>query len=423
MKNRQVLFSAFLSLSVRSVGAIAALTFSVFLTRNYGPDISGLFFLSFSVLSLCAVFVRVGLDSSLLRFIGSAASEREWKSVNDIMNKSLLIVLFMSLCVTIVFYFLSPYFATHFFKDERLIHYFRVMSPFIFLLSTSTILAMGLQGRHKTLLSVFILNVCTNFLMVALIFFCEIEPDELPLTFIFAACLTALSAYFFWSYNLPKTGGERTSWKLLLSSCLPLWLVMFADQLIQLAGNIFLGIWSTASEIALFTAAQRTAMLMVFVLAAINTVVAPRFAHLYKSNNHEELKRVAYYSARLLSIVSLPILILMFVFPEKILSLFGDEFDRAAVYLQILAVGQFVNAVTGSVGYLLSMSGNEKDLRNSSLISGTIAIVLCIILVPTYQGLGAAVAVAVAIALQNILAVHWVKRRLGINMLMAWAHR
>ena len=423
MKNRQVLFSAFLSLSVRSVGAIAALIFSAFLTRNYGPDISGLFFLTFSVLSLCAVFVRVGLDNSLLRFIGSAASEGEWKAVNDIMNKSLLIILLMSLCVSILFYLLTPYIAVHLFKDERLVHYFQVMSPFIFLLSTSTILAMGLQGRHKTLLSVFILNVCTNFFMVAIIFFGEIEPRELPVSFIFAACLTALLAFFFWSFNLPKTGEERISWELLFSSCLPLWLVMFAGQLIQWAGSIFLGIWSTASEVALFTAAQRTAMLMVFVLTAINTVVAPRFAHLYKSNNHDELKDVAYYSARLLSIVSLPILILMFVFPQKILSLFGDEFDKAAVYLQVLAVGQFVNAVTGSVGYLLSMSGNEKDLRNSSLISGTLVIVLCIILVPIYQGLGAAIAVAVAIALQNLLAVHWVKRRLGINMLMAWAYR
>lgn len=423
MKNRQVLFSALLSLGVRSFGAVAALIFSIFLTRKYGPDVSGLFFLTFSVFSLTAVFARVGLDNSLLRFIGSSSSAGEWSSVNDVMNKSLLLVFCTSALFSILSYFFSDFLALDVFKDERLSEYFEVMSPFISLLAISTILAMGLQGRHRTLLSVLILNVSTNVLMVLFIFFSDVPPSELPAYFMIASALTTLLAMIFWFYKLPKANGSAMSWHELFSSCLPLWLVMFVGQMIQWSGNIFLGIWSTPSEVALFTAAQRTAMLMIFVLTAINTVVAPKFAHLHKSQNHEQLASVAYYSARLLSVVSLPILIIMFVFPKEILSLFGEEFDNAAIYLQILALGQFVNAITGSVGYLLSMSGNEKDLRNSSIVSGLIVITLSLILVPLYGGLGAAISVAIAIAMQNLLAVHWVKKRLDINMLMAWANR
>ena len=423
MKNRQVLFSALLSLGVRSFGAVAALIFSIFLTRKYGPDVSGLFFLTFSVFSLTAVFARVGLDNSLLRFIGSSSSAGEWSSVNDVMNKSLLLVFCTSALFSILSYFFSDFLALDVFNDERLSEYFEVMSPFITLLAISSLLAMGLQGRHRTLLSVFILNVSTNVLMVLFIFFGDVPPSELPAFFTIASALTTLLAFMFWFYKLPKTNGSAMSWHELFSSCLPLWLVMFVGQLIQWSGNIFLGIWSTPSEVALFTAAQRTAMLMIFVLTAINTVVAPKFAHFHKSQNYEQLASVAYYSARLLSVVSLPILIIMFVFPKEILALFGEEFDNAAIYLQILAVGQFVNAITGSVGYLLSMSGNEKDLRNSSIVSGLIVITLSLILVPLYGGLGAAISVAIAIAMQNLLAVHWVKKRLGINMLMAWANR
>lgn len=423
MKNRQVLFSALLSLGVRSFGAVAALIFSIFLTRKYGPDVSGLFFLTFSVFSLTAVFARVGLDNSLLRFIGSSSSAGEWSSVNDVMNKSLLLVFCTSALFSILSYFFSDFLALDVFNDERLSEYFEVMSPFITLLAISSLLAMGLQGRHRTLLSVFILNVSTNVLMVLSIFFGDVPPSELPAFFTIASALTTLLALMFWFYKLPKTNGSTISWHVLFSSCLPLWLVMFVGQLIQWSGSIFLGIWSTSSEVALFTAAQRTAMLMIFVLTAINTVVAPKFAHLHKSQNYEQLASVAYYSARLLSVVSLPMLIMMFVFPKEILALFGEEFDNASIYLQILAVGQFVNAITGSVGYLLSMSGNEKDLRNSSIVSGLIVITLSLILVPLYGGLGAAISVAIAIAMQNLLAVHWVKKRLGINMLMAWANR
>ena len=423
MKNRQVLFPALLSLGVRGFGAIAALIFSIFLTREYGPDISGLFFLTFSVYSLIAVFVRVGLDNSLLRFIGSSSSAGEWNTVNNVMNKSLSIVFCTALLFSLFFYLSADFIADIVFNDSRLSDFLRVMSPFITLLAISTLLAMGLQGRHRTLLSVLIINVTTNVLMVIFIFFGDILPAELPSIFVIASGLTTLLALIFWLHGLPKEQGDNITWQVLFSSCLPLWLVMFVGQLIQWSGNIFLGIWSSPSEVALFTAAQRTAMLMIFVLTAINTVVAPKFAHLHKSQNYEELANVAYYSARLLSVVSLPILAVMVIFPKEILTLFGDEFDEAAIYLQILAIGQFITAITGSVGYLLSMSGNEKDLRNSSIISGLLVITLSLILVPKFNGLGAAIAVAISIAMQNLLAVHWVKKRLGINMLMAWANR
>ena len=148
MKNRQVLFSALLSLGVRSFGAVAALIFSIFLTRKYGPDVSGLFFLTFSVFSLIAVFTRVGLDNTLLRFIGSSSSVGEWSIVNDVMNKSLLLVFCISTVFSILSYFFSDFLAVDVFKDERLSDYFKVMSPFISLLAISAILAMGLQGRH-----------------------------------------------------------------------------------------------------------------------------------------------------------------------------------------------------------------------------------------------------------------------------------
>ena len=76
--------------------------------------------------------------------------------------------------------------------------------------------------------------------------------------------------------------------------------------------------------------------------------------------------------------------------------------------------------MTGSVGYLLTMSGYEKDFRNSVLISGPIAVGLGFALVPFYGAIGSAIATAVAVATQNLVAVWWVKKRLGFNTLPVW---
>ncbi|MCP4056793.1 MAG: oligosaccharide flippase family protein [Pseudoalteromonas sp.] len=420
---KQVIYSALLSLSVRSFGAMAALIFSISLTRNFGADHAGLFFLSFSLMSILSVLARFGLDNSLLKFVGVYSATNKWNSVRNTMRKAVSILAVLSFILVLTFTFFVPDIASHVFNDIRLIPYFYLMSPFVFLLSLSTLLAMGLQGRHKTLQSVFLLNVSTNILMVLFIYLLDISAKELPLYFLYSSLITTILAVILWNSKLPNSGGTDLEWSMLFSSCLPLWLVMVVTQLIQWAGNISLGVWSTTSEVALFTAAQRTAMLMTFILTAINTVVAPRFAHLYKSQKLDELRSLAYYSARVLSLVSLPILIVIIVFPDFILSVFGEGFESGAIYLQIIAVGQFVNAMTGSVGYLLSMSGHEKDLRNSSLAAGIAVVLLSIVLVPTYSGLGAAISVSIAIALQNLLALHWVRKRLGINILMAWFQR
>ena len=83
----------------------------------------------------------------------------------------------------------------------------------------------------------------------------------------------------------------------------------------------------------------------------------------------------------------------------------------------MVAVGQVINVITGSVGYLLNMTGHEKDMRNVVLFSGPLAIVLAFSLTSHFGLMGAAYATAISVATQNLLAVWMVKKRLGFNTL------
>ena len=80
-------------------------------------------------------------------------------------------------------------------------------------------------------------------------------------------------------------------------------------------------------------------------------------------------------------------------------------------------LGQFINICCGSVGYLLSMTGNELYVRNAILTSGLLCITLTIILVPIYGALGAAISIFSSIAIQNFIMVFYVKQQLGFNTL------
>jgi hypothetical protein len=62
---------------------------------------------------------------------------------------------------------------------------------------------------------------------------------------------------------------------------------------------------------------------------------------------------------------SLPIFLTFVLFSHWIMGLFGPAFAESSEALVILAVGQLANISTGSVVVLLTMSGNERLVRNN----------------------------------------------------------
>lgn len=181
----------------------------------------------------------------------------------------------------------------------------------------------------------------------------------------------------------------------------------------QWSGILIAGAMLPAEDVALLTAAQRTAMLTSFVLMVVNMVVAPRYARLWKEGNIERIQYLAKWSTRGMIAMVLPVVAVMWIWPEKVMGLFGEGFEEAAVLLMILAVGQFVNVATGSVGYLLNMSGYERDFNRVTILSGPMTIALVVTLTSYYGVVGSAVATALGVAVQNIFAAYRVRQRLG----------
>ena len=114
-----------------------------------------------------------------------------------------------------------------------------------------------------------------------------------------------------------------------------------------------------------------------------------------------------------MALMAFPMVIVFVSVPEHIMRLFGDDFEKAAGLLTVMAVGQFINVSTGCVGYLLSMSGHDKDFRRVTFVSGPIAIFLSFFLTDYYGVLGAAYATALSLSIHNFLAFYMVKKRLG----------
>ena len=230
----------------------------------------------------------------------------------------------------------------------------------------------------------------------------------------------ALGSYWWLQLPVTRTRVVPVDRSEVLASCLPLLAVVILSQTVAWSSQIMLGAWASSADVAVFNAALRTAMLTSFVLVAVNSIAEPKFAAMYRTQQHDALRRTAVNATRLMVLLALAPLTLMLAFPHLILLLFGSEFTTGATTLQILAIGQFLNVATGSVGYLLSMTGHEKLLRNNVFLAAVTALALGFALIPPYGLTGAAFATASGIALQNLLCVLQVRRVLGFNTLAIW---
>jgi O-antigen/teichoic acid export membrane protein len=188
---------------------------------------------------------------------------------------------------------------------------------------------------------------------------------------------------------------------------------MALNMIITWSSTIFLGVFSENTDVGIFNVAVRTANLMNFLLVSVNAIAAPRFAELYHSRNFKLLKLTAQDTTKLMFWLSLPVFVLVMLFSSEIMGLFGSQFRSGGTILTILIISQFINVSTGSVGYLLIMSGQEKLLRNNIIFVAILNTILNIFLIPKYGIYGAVISSSGSLIIQNIISLFIVRVKLN----------
>jgi O-antigen/teichoic acid export membrane protein len=417
-EHRHTAINAILALSIRILGAGMAFIFNLIIARQLGAEQSGYFFLAFSLVMFLSTFAMLGFENTVLRFTG--VQSKQGQAVTDILNFALKKVIPLAAITSLLLYFIAEPLATNIFNKPQLANILQMIAPAIIGLSVVSIVGMSLQARHKLLAAIPCQKIAHLFLCSGFILFLTLDTAQ-DIALYLSLSLGISSSFFYWySFRGLDNQGTRPNNTQLWQSARPNWVITLMTQTLQWFAPIMIGIWLLAEDVAYFSVAQRIAMLTSFILMAVNLVVAPKFAAFKAADDMDNIRKTALFSVRLLLVSAFPIITFMLIFPSFLMSLFGDDFKQGALILQVLVLGQAVNVITGSVGYLLLMSGNERDLRFVTIFSGITVVLLTCTLTPLYGALGAAVATALSFAMQNLMAVYFVKKRLGFNTLKFW---
>lgn len=185
------------------------------------------------------------------------------------------------------------------------------------------------------------------------------------------------------------------------------------QEVITRSDAIALGLLATMSSTAQLSACSKLALLNVFFLKVIDSFYAPKMAIAFSAGHRVELWSLIRRTALLSLAGSIPVAVVLMAFPSLLLGLFGPEYQDATLPLQILAVGTLINAATGSVGYALLMSNNERVFAKIVVLVAVGNVAAHAAFTPTFGIVGAATITAVSVALQNLLMLGAAVQRLA----------
>ena len=419
---KELLAGSSIAFVLKIVGMIFSYIFILLVTRNFGANAMGIFALSTTVLTIFTIAGRLGLDTSLLRFVAEYSSQGKYDRVKEIYAKTLKIVIPFSILLSFSLFYLSPYIAKHIFHKEHLSVYFRIVSFGVLPMVLMLINSQALRALKKIKEFSFFQNIArylfASIFLVSLLVFSK--GRSLPVvSYVLAIFLSAVMSHVLWQRNakmktISYPHEQTMDFKTILSVSLPMMLSSSMFFIMNWTSTIMLGMFRTEADVGIFNVAVKVAALTHITLFAINSIAAPKFAEFYGKNDMKGLAKVVRQSTKLIFWTSFPVLLVIFLLPSFILGIFGGEFKAGVFALVFLTIGQFINAVSGSVGFILNMTGRQKVFQKIMLVATILNITMNIILIPRYGINGAAVANMVAMAFWSLSSVFYIKLYMNI---------
>lgn len=410
------------SVIIKFGSAFFAFLNAVLLARYMSVADLGYYVLVFTTMTILSVPATMGLPTLLTRYVSKYEVSGDRASIKGLLIKSNRFVLFSTLAI----YALA--FITYFFwwKKYEPAMVETILYGFLLLpvLGFSALRASALRGLKLVILAelpdTLLRNLWFTILIVgAIVLKFELTPKFAIIFQVIAAGFSFLLGFVFLNNKLLKK--LKTITPVFHSKEWTKQTIPFSiNSGIQIVRSKLLSyilvIFGSLEAVAIFDVATRGANLVAFTLNALNSAISPFVSSAYEEGNMARLQTIVKKTGRLIFLFSLPVA-LIFIFGGKTLVslVFGGEYVASYIPLVILCLGQLMSSMVGSVGLLLSMTGNQKVFSKSNLQMLVLHVIGSIPMVIYFDVIGAAIIFSALLILQNLLLLLYVRKNLKIN--------
>lgn len=397
-ESRRAITATLTALTLKILSAACAFLFTYMIARRFGAYGSGIFGIAATVMAIVTVLTSLGLDFAATRQIAGHATRNEWPQVRAGMITASLLTLGVGGAVTAAAILAAPLLAASFGKGEDLADAIAVLSLAALALAWARLYAASLRGLHKLVAG----NSVDPFLTPALM---ALFMAVLPIATIHGATLAYTAASLIaagvglaaWQVKLAGRGRPRGPllFRRALFTGLPIFGTVIGGFVTPWVVVLAVGYFATVADAGIYRVATQFALLLAFVLQSAESGLAPQFASLKAQGALHRIGPAARRTSVILALFGVVPGIIILLFSNTLLSLFGHEFTAGALALRILICGQIIQAMLGPVGQLMIMTGLDRYSLVNSLIGAVLVTILSVVLIPRFGIEGAAIAAAV----------------------------
>jgi O-antigen/teichoic acid export membrane protein len=421
-ETRIIAFGSVLTLAGKAFNTGTQYLLLLILTRFLGPAEVGVFVLARTAMRLGAMVSTLGLDMGLVKFVQEFFVNRQYDRIVTYYSFSMMLSLICSTVCSVVIFLAAPFLSEVVFHDEALTSAFRWFACCIPLLSLLNVVKAMFRGmRRMGYFSLFEnISVSVVTITMGLVFLLLVARRVEAIIW---GVLVGLGGSVLVGSGLLKVifsklgakGGGVLERRRIVSQSLPFMGTGLLGFFLIWADTFLLGVFRGSEEVGIYNVAARLAFFSEAVLYGVNGVFAPTIAKYYVENKLDELKCQYRRTVRWVIYICTPVYIVLFVFADNVLSLFGKEFGSGVQVLIIMSIGQLFNISVGSAGYILSMTGKQGVEMMNRVGCLAANVILNITLIPKYGLLGCAVATSSSLVLVNVLRVIENYRFLGVH--------
>lgn len=410
------------TLFIQGISVLLMLLSNFILAKICGAAEYGTFTYLFTCVTVGANIALLGFNTLLIRQVSVYKDKGRWNFLKGLMNLSSYSVLITSLLLGLIF--ISLFQSFDFFSRIGNVYLFAISMIALPVVVMMMLFQSILQGFQKVLSGQVpekIIRPMVFILLMLVIYFSR--TGQIPvvtlvwiniLSFIVALVWVAKSTDKAISPFIKQVTASYETAKWVKSTSY--FFLLGAIQILNARSDILiLGAWKGSSAAGVYNIAVRLSDFMTLSLLVINTVIAPSISNLYYSQQESKLQKTVTIGARAALFLSMPVLLVLILGGRWILGYLGDSFTSAYIPMLIITAAQFINVLSGSVGNILIMTGNEKSALISLLTGSIVTVILNILLIPSWGMNGTAAAVAAGIITWNVLMFFFVKTKTRIN--------
>ncbi len=376
---------------------VLAYLFRIILARSLTLEEYGLFYAVFSFVSFFLFFRGFGTQTALVKFISQYRIKKEYDKVKTAIFSVFTIQMLSSLVMGVVLFFLAPFLAENYFRNENAILLMRLFVIYIFLSVIFKILRNIFSGFQKfkifSLMEPIRMLTTIAFLIMFLIYDQGVLSPILSLivgwSFVIILFFPFLTKTF--DFGKYKVSNVKNMTSKILWFGLPLMFVGVSSKVISNIDTLILTYFSTLEQVGIYNVILPSSLIFLFIGNSLSTIFLPLSSSLWTEGMNEKLAYNLTKSYKYTLLFTVPLILVTLVYANLFLDLFfGEAFVEGTAAFRVLLIGILFYTLAVINNSVLSGIGKPKLVMKILLYASIINLVLNIILIPLFGIMGAA---------------------------------